>query len=74
MESQFHLEKRLSLINEMERNIKEITNRTMKLKELGKGLPVIEKNTLYILSILNVLKFGISDISRIYRGEGDQDG
>ena len=35
------------------------------LKELGKGIPVIEKNTRCLLSFIHALKFGISDVADV---------
>jgi hypothetical protein len=41
--------------------VEQIEQLTYKLKELGAGIPAVEKNSRIILSVVNVLKFGISD-------------
>ena len=52
-------------IKEMKNRIEEIEKLVLELKELGNGIPVVEKNALGILSFINVLKFGISDVADI---------
>jgi hypothetical protein len=55
----------LALLQEMSQKIDEIEQLTRELKELGKRIPVIEKNTRSILSFTHVLRFGISDLSEV---------
>jgi hypothetical protein len=52
-------------LREMSKKIEEIERLVLELKELGKGMPVIEKNAGSILSFIYVLKCGISDVAEI---------
>ena len=52
-------------LREMSEKIEEIERLVLELKELGQGMPVIEKNACSILSFIYVLKFGISDVAEI---------
>ena len=58
-------DKKVTRLNEMSEKIEEIHRLVLELKDLGKGLPVIEKNVLSILSFTHVLRFGISDIAEV---------
>jgi len=50
----------------MSEKIEEIERLVLELKELGKGVPVVEKNVRAILSLTYVLKFGIiPDVAEI---------
>ena len=49
-------------IKEMNAKIAEIEMRINELRDLGAGLPAVEKNTRNMLNCIYVLKFGISDI------------
>lgn len=48
-------------LKEMKASIEKIEQHTLKLKTLGVGIPVVEKNTRIILSVVHNLKFGIVD-------------
>jgi hypothetical protein len=37
----------------------------LELKELGEGVPVVEKNVRCLLSVTHALKFGISDLAEL---------
>ena len=52
-------------LREMRERIEEIESLVLDLKELGKGMPVIEKNACCILSFVYVLRCGISDVADI---------
>ena len=52
-------------LREMKKRIEEIERLVLDLKELGQGMPVVEKNARAILSLIYVLKFGISDVVEI---------
>jgi hypothetical protein len=52
-------------LREMRERIEEIESLVLELKELGKGMPVIEKNACSILSFVYVLRCGISDVADI---------
>ena len=52
-------------IKEMKNRIEAIEKLVLELKDLGAGVPVVEKNARSILSFINVLKFGISDVAEI---------
>ncbi|MDF1590811.1 MAG: hypothetical protein P1P89_04780 [Desulfobacterales bacterium] len=49
-------------LKEMHAKIAEIELRINELRDLGIGLPAVEKNTRSMLNYIYVLKFGISDI------------
>lgn len=55
----------LDIVKAMSRKIEETEKAVMELKELGKGVPVIEKNVRSILSVIRALKFGISDLAEL---------
>ena len=57
-------------LREMSEKIEEIERLVLELKELGKGMPVIETNACSVLSFIYVLKFGISDVAEIIDKEG----
>jgi hypothetical protein len=52
-------------LREMREKIEGMERLVIDLKELGNGMPVIEKNACSILSFVHVLKFGISDVAEI---------
>jgi hypothetical protein len=52
-------------LREMREKTEEMERLVIDLKELGRGMPVIEKNACSILSFLCVLRFGISDVAEI---------
>ena len=52
-------------LQEMKSKIDEIEKLALELNDLGKGIPVIEKNVDHFLNTVFVLKFGISDIAGI---------
>ena len=53
---------RLLRINERVEGIERLA---LELKQLGQGVPAVEKNAETILSTVFVLKFGISDVAGI---------
>ena len=57
--------KEMTRLKEMTKRIEEIDRLVLELKNIGKGLPVIEKNVLNILSFTHALRFGISDIAEV---------
>ena len=64
-----HKQEDVERLREMKEKIEEIERLVLDLKELGKGMPVIEKNTCTILSFVYVLKFVISDVAEIAERE-----
>ena len=58
-------ESEINLIKTMKKKISEINQLAEELKEIGKGMPVVEKNARCILSFTHALKFGISDIVEV---------
>ena len=52
-------------LKEMHAKLAEIELHINELRNLGKGLPAVEKNTRSMLNYIYVLKFGISDIFNI---------
>jgi hypothetical protein len=58
------------VLREMETRIEGIEDLARELKDLGKGIPAVEKNARCILSFIFALKFGISDVVDL-EGGGD---
>jgi len=54
--------KEASVLREMKKRIDDIERAAVELKELGDGIPMVEKNVRAILSLTHVLKFGVSDL------------
>jgi len=55
----------MGLLKEMKQKVEEIERLVFELKDLGRGMPVVEKNTRSILSFTHVLRFGISDLAEM---------
>ena len=55
----------MGLITDMKQKIEEIERLVFELKDLGRGMPVVEKNSRSILSFRHVLRFGISDLVEV---------
>ena len=55
----------MGLITDMKQKIEEIERLVFELKDLGRGMPVVEKNSRSILSFTHVLRFGISDLVEV---------
>lgn len=53
------------VLQNMKDKIEKIEKLAFELKELGQGIPAVEKNSRSILCAVYILKFGISDISEI---------
>ena len=62
MMAQHYKDREMALLTEMKEKIEEIDRLALELKDMGEGLPVVEKNVQGLLSFTYVLKFGISDI------------
>lgn len=60
-----HEQEEVERLREMRDKIEEIERLVLGLRELGEGMPVIEKNTCSILGVIYVLGFGISDVAEI---------
>ena len=56
----------MGLITDIKQKIEEIERLVFELKDLGRGMPVVEKNTRSILSFTHILRFSISDLAEIY--------
>ena len=52
----------MGLLKNMKGKIDEIERLVLELRDLGRGMPVVEKNAQSILSFTHVLKYGISDL------------
>ncbi|MFC1885742.1 hypothetical protein ACFLZM_01605 [Thermodesulfobacteriota bacterium] len=52
-------------LKELKATIDQIEQLVHKLKASGAGVPVVEKNVRIFLSVINILKFGISDPAEI---------
>jgi hypothetical protein len=55
----------MGIITDMKQKIEEIERLVFELKDLGRGMPVVEKNVRSILSFTHVLRFGISDLVEV---------
>jgi hypothetical protein len=53
------------ILRQMKDRIDGIENLARELKDLGEGIPVIEKNARCILSFTHALRFGISDVAEV---------
>ncbi|MEJ2025385.1 MAG: hypothetical protein P8Y00_10305 [Deltaproteobacteria bacterium] len=62
------------LLRHMKEKIEAIETLSHGLKELGKGIPVIEKNVSCILSFTQVLRFGVCDVADVADEEGGRHG
>ena len=58
-------DKNIATLREMKEKIEEIDRLVLELKDLGGGMPVVEKNARSILSFTYVLRFGISDLVEV---------
>ena len=58
--------KEMGLFRDMKQKIEEIERLAIQLKEMGKGMPVVEKNARSILSFTHVLRCGVSDVVEVY--------
>ena len=58
------------MLKEMKDRIEKIEELVLDLKQMGEGIPVIEKNTRCLLSFVWALKFGISDVADVTQEEG----
>lgn len=58
----------MGLITDMKQKIEEIERLVFELKDLGRGMPVVEKNARSILSFTHILKYGISDLVEVSDG------
>lgn len=56
-------ETQVGLLKDMKERIEEIERLVLQLRDLGRGMPVVEKNARSILSFTHVLRFGISDLT-----------
>ncbi len=62
------------LLRHMREKIDAIETLSHGLKDLGKGVPVIEKNVRCILSFTQVLRFGICDVADVADEGGETHG
>lgn len=58
----------MGLITDMKQKIEEIERLVFELKDLGRGMPVVEKNARSILSFTHILKYGISNLVEVSDG------
>lgn len=59
------VDNQMGLLKDMKEKIEEIERLVLELKDLGRGMPVVEKNAQSILSFTHVLRFGISDLAEV---------
>ena len=59
------VDNQMDLLNDMKGKIEEIERLVLELRDLGRGMPVVEKNAQSILSFTHVLRFGISDLAEV---------
>lgn len=55
----------LTAFQEMKKRLDEIERLIREFRDLGKGLPVVEKNARCLLSFTHALRFGISDPAEV---------
>ena len=53
------------ILKEMQSSIESIEKHVLVLKDLGAGIPVVEKNSRILLSAVRNLKFGIVDTAAV---------
>ncbi len=59
------VDNQMGLLKDMKGKIEEIERLVLELRDLGRGMPVVEKNAQSILSFTHVLRFGISDLAEM---------
>ncbi len=59
------VDNQMGLLKDMKEKIEEIERLVLELRDLGRGMPVVEKNAQSILSFTHVLRFGISDLAEV---------
>ena len=59
------VDNQMELLKDMKGKIEEIERLVLELRDLGRGMPVVEKNAQSILSFTHVLRFGISDLAEV---------
>jgi len=59
------VDNQMGLLNDMKGKIEEIERLVLELRDLGRGMPVVEKNAQSILSFTHVLRYGISDLAEV---------
>ena len=52
-------------LKEMELKVEQIEKLVRELKELGQGIPFVERNVQSFLNTVYIFKFGISDVAEI---------
>jgi len=57
------VDNQMELLKDMKGKIEEIERLVLELRDLGRGMPVVEKNAQSILSFTHVLRYGISDLA-----------
>ena len=57
------VDNQMGLLMDMKGKIEEIERLVLELRDLGRGMPVVEKNAQSILSFTHVLRHGISDLA-----------
>ena len=60
-------------LQDMRQKIAAIDQLALELADIGRGLPVIEKNVQAIRSFTHALRFGISDLADLDDGKGGKD-
>lgn len=72
MKNEARLDPDWDRLREMRDKTEEIERLVIELQELGRGVPVVQKNVRAILSLTYVLKFGISEVAEITEQEGGE--
>ena len=57
------VDNQIGLLMDMKGKIEDIERVVLELRDLGRGMPVVEKNAQSILSFTHVLRYGISDLA-----------
>ena len=53
------------LLQKLKSRIEQIEKLSYEMKEIGEGIPVVEKNVQSLLSAVYILKYEISDVAEI---------
>ena len=59
------VDNQIGLLMDMKGKIEDIERLVLELRDLGSGMPVVEKNAQSILSFTHVLRYGISDLAEV---------
>ena len=62
----------LKIYSDMDKRIREMERLAEEVRDLGAGLPVVEKNSRSILCSVEALRYGISDLVGVLAQGGEE--